>query len=71
MKAPLCARSMNGGLCEGRRGGAAGGRNAWVPWEPAGRRDGRENSLLWSSDRVPGPLSEVWAIPSVIIMIIY
>lgn len=34
-------------------GGAAGGRNAWVPREPAGMKEGRENSLLSNADRVP------------------
>ena len=60
------------------RGGAAGGRNAWVPREPAGMSEGQENSLLSNADRVPpGTLQvlthpEVWALLSVmIIMIVY
>ena len=57
-------------------GGAAGGRNAWVPREPAGMREGRENSLLSNAGRVPpGTLQalthpEVWALLSVIIIMI-
>lgn len=52
----LCTRDMNGGLCEGQRWRVAGGWNAWVPGELAGRRDRRENSLLSIADRVPGTL---------------
>lgn len=43
---PLCTRGMNGGLCKGQRGGAAGSRNAWVPGELAGKRDRREFTFV-------------------------
>lgn len=78
VNAPLCARCMNGGLCEGRRGGGGVWRPECLGPPGAGGQERQEREFTFV-ERQPrtrhsprlSPTREVWAIPSVIIMIIY
>lgn len=78
VNAPLCERCMNGGLCEDRRGGGGGWRPECLGPPGAGGQERQEREFTFV-ERQPrtrhsprlSPTREVWAIPSVIIMIIY